>query len=86
MCLPPLPEDGNKPSFRNAVFSSTYNSSRCTKSRNPVILSVIHHRQNPSDSNGNAYLGSTKGEEFFRQMDDCQLLREGSTKGPKQRT
>jgi hypothetical protein len=24
-----------------------WDSGQCTKSRNPVILSVIHHRQNP---------------------------------------
>jgi hypothetical protein len=34
------------------LFSSIYNSGRWTKSRNPVTLSVIHHRQNTSDSNG----------------------------------
>jgi hypothetical protein len=47
--LPSL-EDGNRSSFRNAVFSSIYNSEWQTKSRNPAILRVIHHRQNPLDS------------------------------------
>jgi hypothetical protein len=32
------PEDGNRSSFRNAVFSSVKNSGCWTKSRNPVIL------------------------------------------------
>jgi hypothetical protein len=43
------PEDGNRSSFRIAVFSSIQNSGEWTKSRNPVVVSVIHHRQNPSD-------------------------------------
>jgi hypothetical protein len=29
---PTSPEDGNRSSFRNAVFSSFYNTGRCTKS------------------------------------------------------
>jgi hypothetical protein len=37
-------------SFRNAVFSSFYNTGRWTKSENPAILSVIHHRQNSLES------------------------------------
>jgi hypothetical protein len=41
------PEDGNRSSFRNVVFSCIYNSRRWTKPTNPVILNVIHHRQNP---------------------------------------
>jgi hypothetical protein len=45
--FPPSPEDGNRSSFCNVVFSSLYNTWRWTKSNNPVILSVIHHRQNP---------------------------------------
>jgi hypothetical protein len=32
------------------VFSSVWNSDRWTESRNPVILGVIHHCQNPSES------------------------------------
>jgi hypothetical protein len=47
--FPPSPEDGNRPSFRNVVFSSFWNTGRWTKSKNPVILNVIHHRQNPSE-------------------------------------
>jgi hypothetical protein len=46
----PSPEDGNRSSFRNVVFSCTWNTGRWTKSRNPLILSVVHHRQNTSDS------------------------------------
>jgi hypothetical protein len=36
-------------------FSSISNSGRCTKSINPVILSVIHNRQTSLDSNCNVY-------------------------------
>jgi hypothetical protein len=32
------------------LFSSILNSGWCTQSRNPVILSVVQHRQNPLDS------------------------------------
>jgi hypothetical protein len=34
----PLPEDGNRTSFRNDIFSSIQNSERWPKSRNPAIL------------------------------------------------
>jgi hypothetical protein len=34
----PSPEDGNRSSFRNVVFSSIQNSGRWTTSRNSVIL------------------------------------------------
>jgi hypothetical protein len=44
------PEDGNRPSFLNVVLSDISNSRRWTKSRNPVILSAVLHRQNPLDS------------------------------------
>jgi hypothetical protein len=44
------PEEGNRSSFITDVFSSVYNSERCTKPRDPVSLSGIHHRQNPSDT------------------------------------
>jgi hypothetical protein len=43
----PSPEDGNRSRFRNAVLSAIWNSIRWTKCRNPVILSVIQHCQNP---------------------------------------
>jgi hypothetical protein len=33
--------------FRNVVFSSFSNTGRWTESKNPVILSIIHHHQNP---------------------------------------
>jgi hypothetical protein len=36
--LPPKPEDGNKSSFRNVVFSVPYNTGQWRKSKNPVIL------------------------------------------------
>jgi hypothetical protein len=42
-CLP-SPEDRNRPSFRNAVFSSFKNTGRRTKSKNPVILSGMNLR------------------------------------------
>jgi hypothetical protein len=50
-CLP-SPEDGNRSSFRNVVFLSpnSLESGRWTKSENPLILCVIHHRQNPIES------------------------------------
>jgi hypothetical protein len=43
----PSPEDGNRSSFRNVVFSSFLEYRWWTKSKNPVFPSVIHHRQNP---------------------------------------
>jgi hypothetical protein len=43
------PEDGNKSSFRNVDILLIYNTGRWRKSINPVLLSVIQHRQNPSD-------------------------------------
>jgi hypothetical protein len=39
------PEDGNRSSFRN-VFSVFLNTWRLTRSKNPVILNVIHHCRN----------------------------------------
>jgi hypothetical protein len=45
----PSPEDGNRCSFQNAVFSSISNSGGWKKSRNPVILSVTHCPQNPTE-------------------------------------
>jgi hypothetical protein len=42
---PPLsPEDGNRSRFRNVAFSRIPDNGKSPK--NPVILSVIHHRQN----------------------------------------
>jgi hypothetical protein len=46
---PPSPEYRNRFSFWNVVFSNY--SEFWAKSIHPVILSVIHHRQNPLDSN-----------------------------------
>jgi hypothetical protein len=37
-------------SFRNVVFSSFLNTGWWTRSENLVILSIIHHRQNPVES------------------------------------
>jgi hypothetical protein len=51
--FPTTPEDINRSRFRNVVFSSFYNPERWIKSKNPVILSVIHHRQSPIDSTTN---------------------------------
>jgi hypothetical protein len=49
VCLPSH-EARNRSSFRNVVLSSISNSGRWTKSSNPMILNIIHHRQNPLDS------------------------------------
>jgi hypothetical protein len=38
-CLPPSPEEGNRFSFRNVVFSSFWSTGRWTRSKTPVILS-----------------------------------------------
>jgi hypothetical protein len=38
----PSHEEGNRSSIRNTVFSSTQNSGRWTKSRNPVISTAAH--------------------------------------------
>jgi hypothetical protein len=37
----PSSEDGNRSSFQNVVFSSSYNSVRYTKSKNPVFLNIF---------------------------------------------
>jgi hypothetical protein len=44
------PEDANRSSFRKVVFSRFFNTGRWIKSKNLVILSVIHHRQNRLES------------------------------------
>jgi hypothetical protein len=68
----PSPEDGNISSFRSFVLSSIciWNSGRWTKSRNPVILSVIHHRQNPSDSNQYAVFLDFNKDSFYSKRVD----------------
>jgi hypothetical protein len=43
-------EDGNRFSFQNIVFLSLWNTGWWIKSRIPVILSVIHHCQNPLEA------------------------------------
>jgi hypothetical protein len=50
----PSPEDENRSRFRNVVFlsSNSLESGRWTKSENPLILCVIHHRPNPIESTG----------------------------------
>jgi hypothetical protein len=45
--------DENRASFRNVVFSITR---RWTQSKNLVILSVTHHRQNHSEPTGTKYM------------------------------
>jgi hypothetical protein len=46
-----LPEDGNRSSFRNIVFSSFWNTGPWTESKKKKQqLTVIHHRQNPLKS------------------------------------
>jgi hypothetical protein len=47
---PPPPDDRNRSSFRNVVSSTFWNTGWWTKSQNPVVLRVIHHRQNPLGS------------------------------------
>jgi hypothetical protein len=42
----PSPEDGNRSSFRNVVFSSLYNTGRWKKSKNLVFLNNIYYRNN----------------------------------------
>jgi hypothetical protein len=44
---PPSLEDGNRSSFRNVVFSRIPDDG---KVQNPVILCIMHHRQNPLES------------------------------------
>jgi hypothetical protein len=48
----PSPEDENRFSLRNVVFSSFLEYRTMDKYKNLVILSVIHHRQNPLESTG----------------------------------
>jgi hypothetical protein len=44
--LPSL-EDRKQSNFRNFVFSSMYNSGRCTESTDAVILNAVRRLQNP---------------------------------------
>jgi hypothetical protein len=60
-------EDGNSFRFRNVVSSSIYKSGRWTKSRNPVILSVMHHRQKHLDSIHNQCRVSPRSNVFLEQ-------------------
>jgi hypothetical protein len=55
---PPSPEDGNRFNFRNVVFSILQNTGRWKKSKNPVILCVIHHRRNRLES---SHFRNTRG-------------------------
>jgi hypothetical protein len=48
---PPSPEVGNRSSFRNVVFSSVLKYRTMNKVQASVILIVVHHRQNPLESN-----------------------------------
>jgi hypothetical protein len=47
LCWVPPPQDGNTFTSRNVLFPSFENTGLWTNSRNLVILSVIHQRQNP---------------------------------------
>jgi hypothetical protein len=52
MCLHPRPphENGNTSGFRNVVLLSVLQNTRqLTKSKNPVIPSITHGRQNSSE-------------------------------------
>jgi hypothetical protein len=68
MCLaPPLPEDGNGPSFQNVVFSCILDPGQWTTSR--IVLSVTHS----SESSGPTLLeflsnGSMAAECFSRHL------------------
>jgi hypothetical protein len=46
----PSPQDGNRSSFRNVVFSRIPENGKSPKKKTPVILCVIHHRQNCLES------------------------------------
>jgi hypothetical protein len=48
--FPPSHEDGNRCSCRNVVFYSWWYTGQWKKSKNAVILGVMHHRQNPLES------------------------------------
>jgi hypothetical protein len=48
---PSSPEDGNRSCFRNVVFSSFLDYRAMNNVQAPVILSVVHHRQNQLESN-----------------------------------
>jgi hypothetical protein len=53
-CLLPSNEDVNVSSFRNVAFSGFFElSDFAAKSKNPIILSVIHHCQNHLESISN---------------------------------
>jgi hypothetical protein len=57
---PISPEDGNRSSFRNVVFSSFYNTGRWAKSENSVIWSPIYRCQNPLKSTSPVSLYNVK--------------------------
>jgi hypothetical protein len=59
-----------------SCFSSNYfESGRWTKSENPVILCVIHHRQNPIESRGlnSSALGYSKNT-LYKAIWKCRLM------------
>jgi hypothetical protein len=43
-------------SVSETLFSSFYDTGRLAKSKNPVILSITHHRQNPSEPSSKGYV------------------------------
>jgi membrane-bound acyltransferase YfiQ involved in biofilm formation len=47
---PPLPEDGNRSSFQNVVFSSFLEYQTMVIVQKLVISSVIHHHKNRLES------------------------------------
>jgi hypothetical protein len=73
----PSPEDGNKSSFSNIQ-----NCGRWKKPRNPVILSVLHHHQNPSDSAIRELVTCFARSRYYFAVPLCSGLTQGANKAP----
>jgi hypothetical protein len=64
----PWPEDRNRSSFRNVVFSNIRNSGRWTKSGDPVILCCYETSSNPLESTTKGLRLDTRFERMSSQM------------------
>jgi hypothetical protein len=55
----------NNTNIQNEWAFSILSTRRWTKSKNPVILTVIHHGQNPSESNNTNMLAMWEGKDIL---------------------
>jgi hypothetical protein len=67
-------EDGNSYSFRNVVFCSYLEIQTTNKFRNPVVMNVIHHCQNPLASTCEIIVSHDLDLSFRQAVDRIILL------------